>query len=50
MRGELKNKGTQVIGFLPVQTDTKLAAQVPDPKVKTSEVAAETLDGLENGL
>jgi short-subunit dehydrogenase len=50
IRAELKEKGTQVIAVLPVQTDTKLAVQMPDPKVKPSEVAIETLDALESGL
>jgi short-subunit dehydrogenase len=50
MRAELKASGTQVVAVLPVQTDTKLAVQMPDPKVKPSEVAIETLDALESGL
>jgi short-subunit dehydrogenase len=50
MRAELKANGTRVIAVLPVQTDTKLAVQLPDPKVKPSEVAIETLDALETGL
>ena len=47
---ELKAKGTRVVAVLPVQTDTKLATQMPDPKVKPSEVAVETLDALDAGL
>jgi short-subunit dehydrogenase len=50
MRAELKEKGTRVIAILPVQTDTKLGATLPDPKVQPGEVASEALDALESGL
>ena len=50
MRAELKTKGTRVIAVLPVQTDTKLGAPLPDPKVRPGEVASEALDALETGL
>jgi len=50
IRAELKGKGTRVVAVLPVQTDTKMGAALPDPKVKPSEVAVEALDALEAGL
>ena len=50
MRAELKTRGTRVIAVLPVQTDTKLGAPLPDPKVQPAEVASEALDALDSGL
>ena len=49
IRAELKSKGTRVIAVLPVQTDTRMGAGLPDPKVKPSEVAIEALDAIESG-
>lgn len=50
MRAELKGKGTRVVAVLPVQTETRMASALPDPKVKPSEVAVESLDALDSGL
>lgn len=50
MRAELKGAGTRVIAVLPVQTETRMATGLPDPKVKPYEVAAEALDAVESGL
>jgi short-subunit dehydrogenase len=49
LRAELKPRGVQVVGVLPVQTDTPAYAPLPEPKLKPEEVAAGTLDGLEAG-
>jgi NAD(P)-dependent dehydrogenase (short-subunit alcohol dehydrogenase family) len=48
LRAELKPRGVQVVGVLPVQTDTPAYSPLPEPKLKP-EVAAGTLDGLEAG-
>ena len=49
LRAELKPRGVQVVGVLPVQTDTPAYAPLPEPKLKPEEVASFTLDGLEAG-
>src|ERR1700724_1028803 len=49
LRAELKPRGVQVVGVLPVQTDTPAYAPLPEPKLTPEEVAAGTLDGLEAG-
>jgi len=49
LRAELKPRGVQVVGVLPVQTDTPAYAPLPEPKLKPEEVAAGALDGLEAG-
>lgn len=49
VRAELKPKGTRVVAVLPVQTDTPMAAALPEPKVKPAEVAIETLNAIESG-
>ena len=49
LRAELKGRGVQVLGVLPVQTDTKLGAALPEPKLTPTEVASGTLDALEAG-
>src|SRR4029077_7690779 len=49
LRAELKPRGVQVVGVLPVQTDTPAYAPLPEPKLKPADVAAGTLDGLEAG-
>lgn len=47
LRAELKGRGVQVLGSLPVQVDTPLGAPLPEPKLTPAEVASETLDALE---
>ncbi len=49
LRAELKTRGVQVLGSLPVQVDTSLGAPLPEPKLTPAEVASETLDALEAG-
>jgi short-subunit dehydrogenase len=49
LRAELKGRGVQVLGVLPVQTDTKLGAALPEPKLSPDEVASSTLNALEAG-
>ena len=47
LRAELKGRGVQVLGVLPVQVDTALGAPLPEPKLTPAEVATGTLDALE---
>jgi short-subunit dehydrogenase len=49
LRAELKSRGVQVVGVLPVQVDTPLGAPLPEPKLKPAEVAVDTLDAIEAG-
>jgi short-subunit dehydrogenase len=49
LRAELKSRGVQVVGVLPVQTDTPAYAALPEPKLTPDQVAAGALDGLEAG-
>lgn len=49
IRAELKERGVQVVGVLPVQVDTAMGAALPEPRLTPKEVAVDTLDGLETG-
>jgi short-subunit dehydrogenase len=49
LRAELKPRGVQVLGVLPVQVDTPMGAPLPEPKLTPEEVATGTLDALEVG-
>ncbi len=49
LRAELKPRGVQVLGVLPVQVDTPLGAPLPEPKLTPADVATGTLDALEAG-
>ncbi|MDW5312816.1 SDR family oxidoreductase [Rhizobium sp. PL01] len=49
IRAELKGQGTQVIASMPVQVDTEMGKNLPEPRLKPSDVASETLDGVEHG-
>ena len=49
LRAELKGRGVQVLGVLPVQVDTALGAALPEPKLTPAEVASGALDALEAG-
>jgi short-subunit dehydrogenase len=49
LRAELKQRGVQVVGVLPVQTDTAMGAALPDPKLTPAEVTSDTLDAVEAG-
>lgn len=49
LRAELKPRGVQVLGVLPVQTDTAMGAALPEPRLTPAEVAVGALDALEAG-
>ena len=49
LRAELKGRGVQVLGVLPVQVDTAMGAAMPEPRLTPADVATDTLDALENG-
>jgi short-subunit dehydrogenase len=49
LRAELKGRGVQVLGVLPVQVDTVMGAALPEPRLTPEEVASATLDALEAG-
>lgn len=49
LRAELKPRGVQVLGVLPVQVDTPLGAPLPEPRLTPAEVAVGALDALEAG-
>jgi short-subunit dehydrogenase len=49
LRAELKARGVQVLGVLPVQVDTPLGAPLPEPKLTPQDVAIGMLDALEAG-
>ncbi|MBU6449163.1 MAG: SDR family NAD(P)-dependent oxidoreductase [Rhodospirillales bacterium] len=49
LRAEVKPRGVQVLGVLPVQADTTMGAALPEPKLKPAEIAIDTLDALEAG-
>lgn len=50
IRAELKGQGTQVIASMPVQVDTDMGRNLPEPRLKPSDVASDTLDGVEGGM
>ena len=49
LRAELKGRGVQVLGVLPVQVDTPMGAAMPEPRLTPNDVATDTLDALEAG-
>lgn len=49
LRAELKGRGVQVLGSLPVQVETDMGVALPEPRLTPDEVAAATLDALEAG-
>ncbi|MCQ8277634.1 SDR family NAD(P)-dependent oxidoreductase [Acetobacteraceae bacterium KSS8] len=49
LRAEVKNRGVQVLGVLPVQVDTAMGAPLPEPRLTPQEVASGALDALESG-
>ena len=49
LRAELKARGVQVLGVMPVQVDTEMGAALPEPKLTPAEVATGMLDALEAG-
>lgn len=50
LRAELKSQSTQLIGVVASQMETALGAPLPEPRMRPSEVVADTLDALEAGL
>jgi len=46
---ELKGREVQVLGALPVQTETPLGQAFPEPRLQPSDVATGILDALEAG-
>ncbi len=49
-RAELAAQGTRVIGVMPVQVDTDMGRDLPEPRLTPHEVASESLDAVESGL
>lgn len=49
LRAELKSRGVQVLGVMPVQVDTAMGAALPAPRLTPEEVVSGTLDALEAG-
>jgi short-subunit dehydrogenase len=49
LRAELKPRGVQVLGVMPVQVDTVMGQALPEPRLTPVEVAIGTLDALEAG-
>ena len=49
IRVELRASGTLVVGVHAGWIDTDMAANVPESKISTGDVAAQTLDGVERG-
>jgi short-subunit dehydrogenase len=49
LAAELTSRGVQVLGAMPVQTETALGQAFPEPRLKPSEVASGILDALEAG-
>jgi short-subunit dehydrogenase len=49
IRVELRASGTLVVGVHAGWIDTDMAANVPESKISTGDVAAQTLDGVEHG-
>jgi NAD(P)-dependent dehydrogenase (short-subunit alcohol dehydrogenase family) len=49
IRVELRASGTLVVGVHAGWIDTDMAANVPESKITTGDVAAQTLDGVERG-
>ncbi len=50
IRAELKKQGTHVVATMPVQVETDMGRQLPEPRLSTKEVAAESLDAVEQGI
>lgn len=49
LRAEVAGQGVSVVASMPVQVDTAMGSWSTDPKVTPAEVAAETLDAVEDG-
>ncbi len=49
-RAELAAQGTKVIAVMPVQVDTDMGRDLPEPRLTPQEVVSEALDAVESGL
>lgn len=49
LRAELKARGVQVVAVMPVQVETEMGQALPEPRLKPSDVATESLDAIESG-
>jgi short-subunit dehydrogenase len=49
-RAELAAQGTKVIAVMPVQVDTDMGRDLPEPRLTPQEVAADSLDAVVSGL
>jgi NAD(P)-dependent dehydrogenase (short-subunit alcohol dehydrogenase family) len=50
VRAELAAQGTAVVAVMPVQVETDMGRDLPEPRLTPQEVAAEALDAVESGL
>ena len=50
VRAELAAQGTKVIAVMPVQVDTDMGRDLPEPRLTPQEVVSEALDAVESGL
>ena len=50
LRAELKARGVQVVGVMPVQVDTAMGAALPEPRLTPEVVASDTLDAVDAGI
>jgi NAD(P)-dependent dehydrogenase (short-subunit alcohol dehydrogenase family) len=50
LRAELAGQGTAVVAVMPVQVETDMGRSLPEPRLSTEEVVAETLDAIERGF
>ncbi|WEZ82906.1 SDR family NAD(P)-dependent oxidoreductase [Rhizobium sp. 32-5/1] len=49
IRAELKAQGTEVVAAMPVQVETDMGRELPEPRLQPIEVVSETLDAVEAG-
>ncbi|PTL82023.1 SDR family NAD(P)-dependent oxidoreductase [Vitiosangium sp. GDMCC 1.1324] len=50
LRAFLAGQGTRVVATMPVQVETDMGRNLPEPRLTPEEVVAESLDSLENGV
>lgn len=50
LRAELAGQGTTVVAVMPVQVETEMGRNLPEPRLSTAEVVDETLDAVVQGL
>ncbi|CAN5424340.1 SDR family oxidoreductase [soil metagenome] len=49
IRAELAAQGTQVIGVMAVQTETKMGVSLPEPRLSPQDVVSDALDAVASG-